>query len=71
VSIAQFAWSIASDRRKHTAKPSHEAVARQVRMALRQQDRPLPPDTYRIAKVVIAEIIRLEDQPSNQPRPAL
>jgi hypothetical protein len=63
VTIAQLAWSIVSDRREHTAKPSHEAVVRQVRIALRHQDRPLPPDTDRITEVVITEIIRLEDHP--------
>lgn len=64
VSIAQLGWSIVSDQRKHAAKPSPESVARQVRIILRQQDRPLPPDTTRIVDVVITEITRLED-PSN------
>jgi hypothetical protein len=61
VSIAQLAWSIVSDQRTHTAKPSPEAIARQVRIALRQQDKPVPPDTDRITEIVITEIIRLED----------
>ena len=63
VTIAQLAWSIVSDQRTQTTKPSHEAIARQVRIILRQQDRPLPPDNDRISEVVIAEIIRLEDPP--------
>ena len=63
VSIAQLAWSIVSDHRAPTAKPSHETIARQVRIALRQQDKPLPPDTDRITEIVITEIIRLEDPP--------
>jgi hypothetical protein len=62
VSIAQLAWSIVSDQHTQTAKPSPEAIARQVRIALRQQDGPLPPDTDRITEVVITEIIRLEDR---------
>jgi hypothetical protein len=60
VSIAQLAWSIVSDRRKHAAEPSSESIARQVRIALRQQDIPLPPSTGRITDVVITEIIRRE-----------
>jgi hypothetical protein len=63
VSIAQLAWSIVSDQHTRTAKPSHETIARQVRIALRQQDKPLPPDTDRITEIVITEIIRLEDPP--------
>jgi hypothetical protein len=61
VSIAQLAWSIVSDQGTHTAKPSHENIARQVRIALCQQNGPLPPDNHRITEVVITEIIRLED----------
>jgi hypothetical protein len=36
---------------------------RQVRIALRQQDQPLPLDTDRIAEIVITELIGLEDPP--------
>ena len=68
VSIAQLAWSIISDQRTHTAGPSPDSIARQVRIALRQQDRPLPPDTDRIIEVVITEIIRLETRLGSQPR---
>jgi hypothetical protein len=64
VSTAQLAWSIVSDQRTRTATPSPEAIARQVRIALRQQDRAAPPGTGQITEVVITEIIRLED-----PRP--
>jgi hypothetical protein len=60
VSIAQLAWSIISDRRKQAAEPSPDSIARQVRVALRQQDTPNPTDADRIAEVVITEIIRLE-----------
>ena len=63
VSIAQLAWSIVSDRRKHAAEPSPDSVARQVRIALRERDLPMPPDTDRITEVVITEVIRLEGPP--------
>ena len=60
VSIAQLAWSIVSDRRKQAAEQSSGSIARQVRIALRQQDIPISPDADRIAEVVITEIIRLD-----------
>jgi hypothetical protein len=63
VSIAQLGWSILTDQRTHTAKSSSDSIARQVRIALRQQDRPLPPDTDQIAEVVLTEIIRLDHPP--------
>lgn len=58
VSIAQLAWSILSDRRKHTAEPPPDAIARQVRITLRAQDTTLPPSTERITEVVATEITR-------------
>jgi hypothetical protein len=64
VSIAQLAWSIFSDQRKHTAEPSADSIARQVRIALREQDTPVPTGTDRITDVVITEIIRLEGRTS-------
>jgi hypothetical protein len=63
VSIAQLAWSIYSDQRKQTADPSATSIARQVRIALREQDTPMPPGTGRITSVVITEIIRLDSPP--------
>jgi hypothetical protein len=63
VSIAQLAWSIFSDQRKHTAEPSRDSIARQVRIALRQRDIPAPKGTDSIADVVITEIFRLEGPP--------
>jgi hypothetical protein len=63
VSIAQLAWSVFSDHRKHTAEPSPDAIARQVRIALRHRDIPVPPDTDRITDVVITEITRQAGPP--------
>jgi hypothetical protein len=61
VSIAQLAWSIVSDRRKHIAEP--DSIARQVRITLRDQDTPLPPSAERITEVVATEIIRRAEPP--------
>jgi hypothetical protein len=59
VSSAQLAWSIVSDRRKHTDDPPPpNSIARQVRITLRDQDAPLSPDIERITEVVATEIIR-------------
>jgi hypothetical protein len=66
VTIAQLAWSIITDQRKHTAEPSPDAIARQVRIALRQRDTPLPAGTDRITDVVITEISRLEGPHGSQ-----
>jgi hypothetical protein len=66
VSIAQLAWSIISEQHKHTAQPLPDATARQVRIALRQQDIAVSPSTDHITEVVITELIRLEDPPQQQ-----
>jgi hypothetical protein len=66
VSIAQLAWSIVSDHHKHTAQPSPDAVARQIRIALRQRDITVSPGIDRITEVVITELIRLEGPPQQQ-----
>jgi hypothetical protein len=58
VSIAQLAWSIASDRRKQAAEPSPDSIARQIRIILRDQDISLPPGAERITEVVATEITR-------------
>jgi hypothetical protein len=60
VSVAQLAWSFLSELRNHAAEPSPDAIARQVRIALRQRDIPMPPETDRITEVVITEITRRE-----------
>jgi hypothetical protein len=59
VSVAQLAWSIVSDlARRAAAPPSPEAVARDVRIRLREYDVALSPETDRITEVVITEVIR-------------
>ncbi len=59
VTVAQLAWSILAGRRDHVAEPSHDAITREVRITLREQDAPLPPGSDRITEVVVTEVIRL------------
>jgi hypothetical protein len=68
VSIAQLAWSIVSDRRKHVPEPSADSLSRQVLITLRQRDTPEHPGTGRITDVIVTEIIRLEAHPGGQAR---
>jgi hypothetical protein len=63
VSIAQLAWSILTDHRAHTAQPSPEAIARQIRITLRQRDIPITAGTDGITDVVITEVTRLPGPP--------
>ncbi len=63
VIIAQLAWTILTDHRNHTAEPSHESIAREIRITLRQQDLILPAGTDHITDVVITETIRLDKSP--------
>ncbi len=63
VSIAQLAWSVYSDRRKHTPDPSPDSIARQVRITLRDHDMTLPPGTERITEIVATEITRHANPP--------
>ena len=63
VTIAQLAWSIVSDQRKHTTQPSREVIARQIRIHMRQHDIPMPPGADHITDVVITEIIHQQDPP--------
>ena len=64
VTAAQFAWSIYTDRRdRATAEPqapppTPETLARETRIALREQDRVLPDGFERITEIVATEIIR-------------
>ena len=62
VSIATIAWTVYNDQRKHTRQPLPETIAREIRIALRQQDTALPDGTEHITDVVITEIIR-QDRP--------
>jgi hypothetical protein len=56
VGIASLAWTVYTDLKKRTAKPAAEAVARTVRIKLRDSDQADPPD--RIVEVVVTETIR-------------
>lgn len=58
VSIATLAWTIYNDQRKHAPEPPPTAIARQIRITLRDQDAPLPPETGHITEIVATEIIR-------------
>jgi hypothetical protein len=59
VAIATLAWTIYNDRRKQDpGLPPADAIARQVRITLREQDTVLPPGTDRITEVVATEITR-------------
>ncbi len=63
VSIATLAWTIYNDQRNRAREakveePEQESIARQVRIALREQDTVLPSGTERITEVVVSEIIR-------------
>ena len=67
VAIATLAWTIYNDQRNRASEakvqsPEEESVARQVRIALREQDTALPPGTERITEVVATEIIRHSKQ---------
>ena len=64
VSIATLAWTIYTDQRdRHHADPPADAVARQVRVTLRDQDTALPPGTDRITEIVATEITRHASPP--------
>ena len=64
VAIATLAWTIYNDRRKQDpGPPPADAIARQVRITLRDQDTVLPPGTERITEVVATEITRQASPP--------
>jgi hypothetical protein len=67
VSIATLAWTIYNDQRSRASEakvqaPEQESVARQARIALREQDTVLPSGTERITEIVVTEIIRQSKQ---------
>lgn len=69
VSIASLAWTIyndhynSNDRRDHVSDQP-EAIARQVRITLRDQDIELSPRTERIIEIVTTEITRPTGPPN-------
>jgi hypothetical protein len=58
VSIATLAWTIYNDQRSRVHDPEPDAIARQVRITLHQQDIALPTGAERITEVVATEITR-------------
>ena len=56
VAIASLAWTVYTDLKKRTAKPSAEVVARTVRVNLRDQGQAAVPD--HVVEVVVTEAIR-------------
>ena len=64
VTTAQLAWTIYTDRRDHAAEPPPpQALARQVRIALREQDIALPEGTEHITEIIATEITRQATPP--------
>jgi hypothetical protein len=59
VAVAQFAWGVVVEKRKHTDQPSVESVSREVRIWAREQDVPMPAGSDRITEVVVTEVIRV------------
>jgi hypothetical protein len=64
VTVATLAWTIYNDQRNrsHERQPEAGSIARQVRIALREQDAALLPETERITEVVATEVIRHSKQ---------
>ncbi len=58
VSVASLAWTVYNDQRSRTSDPKPDAVAREVRIKLREQDIALPAGTERITEIVATEITR-------------
>ena len=58
VAIATLAWTIYNDQRDRTPDPEPDAIARQVRITLREQDIALPAGTEKITEIVATEITR-------------
>jgi hypothetical protein len=60
VSIASLAWQIYSDRVKKAEKPTHEVLAREVRIAQRTRTE-VTGTEEKIIEIVATEIIRASD----------
>lgn len=63
VSIATLAWTIYNDQRSHTHDPKPDAIARQVRITLREKDILLPASTERITEIIATEITHHTNRP--------
>jgi hypothetical protein len=60
VAIASLAWTVCTDLKKRTAKPSEEMIARIIRLDLLDQGQAAAPD--HIVEIVITEALRASDQ---------
>ena len=59
VAIATLAWSVYNDQRNNrTSDPKPDAIARQVRITLREQDTILPPGIEHVTEIIATEITR-------------
>ena len=69
VSVATLAWAVYNDQRNrtHNQESPADAIVRQVRVTLRDQDMSLPPGTDRITEVVATEILRQPRHPQALP----
>ena len=65
VSIATLAWTIYNDQRSHAPDPKPDAIARQVRITLREQDILLPAGTDRITEIVATAITGQASRPGD------
>jgi len=63
VAIATLAWTIYNDQRTRTPSPPPDAISRQIRIILREQDTALPPGAERITEIVATEITRHASPP--------
>ena len=63
VTIANLAWTIYNDQRSRTPNPPPDAIERQVRITLREQDTALPPGAERITEIIATEITRHASPP--------
>ncbi len=63
VAIASLAWTIYNDQRSRTLDPTPDAIARQVRITLREQDTALPSGAERITEIVTTEVTRRASPP--------
>lgn len=63
VSVATLAWTVYNDLRDRHPSPPSDAVARQVRITLRQQDTVMPACTERVTEIVATEITRHDSPP--------
>lgn len=62
VSVASLAWTVYTSLKERTAKPAPEAVARALRIEIRNHQQNTPDDE--LTEIVISEIIRSDETPA-------